>query len=108
MENGLEGAPQPYSHWYDHVFHMAHVTTECWTHYLYTCDREYLEKVAYPVMKECSKFFKELINTFKQMNYSEFRSEKFNNYLEQINKITSNSLHQRVLEYCSIITQFRP
>lgn len=58
MENGLEGAPQPYSHWYDHVFHMAHVTTECWTHYLYTCDREYLEKVAYPVMKECSKFFK--------------------------------------------------
>ena len=56
-EDGLEGAPQPYGHWYDHVFHMSHIATAAWTHYLYTCDKEYLRNVAFPVMKECSRFF---------------------------------------------------
>ncbi len=40
--------------------------------------------------EECSKFFKELINTFRQMNYSEWKSEQFNNYLVQINNILEN------------------
>jgi len=38
--------------------------------------------------EEVNPFFKSIINTFKQMNYAEFKSEKFYGYLEQIkNKI---------------------
>ena len=40
--------------------------------------------------EECSKFFKELINIFRQMNYSEWKSEQFNKYLGQINNILEN------------------
>ncbi len=39
---------------------------------------------------QCRSTYKNLINTFRQMNYSEFNSVKFNGYLEQINKIISN------------------
>lgn len=34
--------------------------------------------------EQCSQFFKGLINLFRQMNYSEWQSEKFNSYLKQI------------------------
>jgi V/A-type H+-transporting ATPase subunit A len=34
---------------------------------------------------EVSEYFKKLINLFKQMNYSEFKSDKFNDYYKQIN-----------------------
>ncbi len=37
--------------------------------------------------EECSNHFKNLINLFRQMNYSEFKSEDFNKYLGQIDKI---------------------
>lgn len=57
MENGLEGAPQPYGHWFDHVFQMSHICTTMWTQFEYTNDLDYLKNVAYPVMKECSRFF---------------------------------------------------
>ena len=40
--------------------------------------------------EECRKFFKELINDFKQMNYSEFKGERFNKYHEQITNLLSN------------------
>ncbi|MCI1779840.1 MAG: V-type ATP synthase subunit A [Bacteroidales bacterium] len=36
---------------------------------------------------DCVTFFKKLINLFRQMNYSEFKSEEFNKYLDQINKM---------------------
>ena len=36
--------------------------------------------------EKCRSFFKQLINLFRQMNYSEWQSEKFNGYKEQINK----------------------
>lgn len=39
---------------------------------------------------ECTKYYKEVINIFKQMNYSEFKSGQFNKYLEQINKYISH------------------
>ena len=41
-------------------------------------------------LDQCRSTYKNLINTFRQMNYSEFNSGKFNGYLEQINKIISN------------------
>ncbi len=34
--------------------------------------------------EECSQFFKGLINLFRQMNYSEWQSAKFNDYKKQI------------------------
>ena len=34
--------------------------------------------------EECSQFFKGLINLFRQMNYSQWQSEKFNDYKKQI------------------------
>jgi len=34
--------------------------------------------------EECSRFFKSLINLFRQMNYSEWQSEKFHGYKQQI------------------------
>jgi V/A-type H+-transporting ATPase subunit A len=36
---------------------------------------------------EVSMFFKRIINQYKQMNYSEFKSEKFNNFEKELNNI---------------------
>ncbi|MBQ0007023.1 MAG: V-type ATP synthase subunit A [Alistipes sp.] len=43
----------------------------------------------FETFEDCSKYYKELINLFRQMNYSEFRSEDFNKYLGQINEKTA-------------------
>ena len=40
----------------------------------------------------CSRFFKGLINLFRQMNYSEWQSEKFFDYKRQIEESVSNQL----------------
>lgn len=37
----------------------------------------------------CSSFFKQLIYTFRQMNYSEWKSEKFEDYRKQIEQYVS-------------------
>lgn len=55
MEDGSEGAPSGY--WMDHVFHMSHVATAAWTHFLYTNDREYLIQTAYPILLESARFY---------------------------------------------------
>ena len=39
--------------------------------------------------EECSQFFKGLINLFRQMNYSEWKSEKFEGYRKQIEQYVS-------------------
>ena len=44
------------------------------------CDRTFKFKD----FEECTTFFKNIINTCRQMNYSEFESEQFNNYLNQL------------------------
>lgn len=41
--------------------------------------------------EKCQAFFKEVINIVKQMNYSEFQSESFGKYHEQLNKLISNN-----------------
>lgn len=43
-------------------------------------------KFAYTDFEDCMAFFKTLINLFKQMNYTEFQSEKFVSYKAQIEK----------------------
>lgn len=40
--------------------------------------------------EECATFYKGLINILRQMNYSEFKSDNFNRYLEQLNKEINN------------------
>ena len=40
----------------------------------------------------CSRFFKSLINLFRQMNYSEWQSDKFFDYKRQIEETVNNQL----------------
>ena len=44
---------------------------------------------AFADFEECSQFFKGLINLFRQMNYSEWKSEKFEDYRKQIEQYVS-------------------
>ena len=50
------------------------------------CDKDF----SFEDYEECRNFFKEVINPLKQMNYSEFRSDNFNKYQEQLNNMTGN------------------
>ena len=40
--------------------------------------------------EECTSFYKNIINIMRQMNYSEFKGNEFNKYLEQLNNIINN------------------
>ena len=42
--------------------------------------------------ESCARFFKSLINIFRQMNYSEWQSEKFFEYKAQVEQAVSNQL----------------
>ncbi len=42
--------------------------------------------------EDCSKFFKELIYLFRQMNYSEWKSEQFDNFASQIEALVNSKL----------------
>ncbi len=42
--------------------------------------------------EECSQFFKGLINLFRQMNYTVYQSEEFENYRKQIDEYVSEKL----------------
>ena len=42
--------------------------------------------------ESCSRFFKALINLFRQMNYSEWQSEKFYEYKAQVEQAVNNQL----------------
>ena len=50
------------------------------------CDRDFL----FEDFEECRNYFKELINALRQMNYSEFKSERFYEYQEKLNNLLSN------------------
>ena len=49
------------------------------------CNQEF----AFADFEACSQFFKGLINLFRQMNYSEWKSEKFEDYRKQIEQYVS-------------------
>lgn len=40
--------------------------------------------------EECANYYKKIINTMRQMNYSEYQSAEFNNYLEQLKNELGN------------------
>ena len=46
------------------------------------CDKEF----HFDNFEQCMTFFKNIINLCRQMNYSEFQSEAFNNYLAELKK----------------------
>ncbi|MCR4824577.1 MAG: V-type ATP synthase subunit A [Bacteroidales bacterium] len=46
------------------------------------CDRHF----EFENFEECRALFKEIINTLRQMNYTEFKSQKFNEYEQQLSK----------------------
>ena len=50
------------------------------------CEKDY----EFEDYEECRSFFKEVINYLKQMNYSEWHSEKFEEYLSNVKKLTAN------------------
>ena len=56
------------------------------TKVLEVCDLEF----DFDNFEECSQFYKEIINFMRQMNYSTFEGEDFNNYLGQLNTFISN------------------
>lgn len=51
------------------------------------CDRRF----DFADFEACSKFFKGLINLFRQMNYSEWKSEKFYDYQKQIEQYVAQA-----------------
>ena len=50
------------------------------------CERDF----TFEDFEECRNYFKELINALRQMNYSEFKSERFYEYQEKLNNLLSN------------------
>lgn len=51
------------------------------------CGRDYY----FEDYEKCSAFFKDMINILRQMNYSEFKSEKFKEYEVELEKMTENN-----------------
>ena len=47
---------------------------------------------AFADFEECSQFFKGLINLFRQMNYSEWQSEKFHDYKRQVEQYVNDKV----------------
>ncbi|MBR4771520.1 MAG: V-type ATP synthase subunit A [Bacteroidales bacterium] len=56
------------------------------TEVLNVCDMEF----NFENFEDCRNFYKEIINAFKQMNYSEYKSEQFYKYFEQVKNLLSN------------------
>ena len=55
-DNVIEGSPLGY--WHDHIFHMSAIARTCQLTALYSDDVAYLREKAYPVMRECARFFR--------------------------------------------------
>lgn len=49
------------------------------------CDHDF----EFEDFEQCRNYFKQLINVLRQMNYSEFGKEKFNDYQQQLRKLLS-------------------
>ena len=47
------------------------------------CERDY----SFEDFEECRSYFKQMINILRQMNYSEFQSDKFKEYQQQLSKL---------------------
>ncbi len=50
------------------------------------------QQFRYESFEDCASFFKGLINTFKQMNYAEWQSEKFESYRARIDQMVQEKM----------------
>lgn len=55
LENGDESSPSGF--WHDHVFHMACIAMTEYYYYIYTQDKQFLQKEGYPVIQACAMFY---------------------------------------------------
>lgn len=46
--------------------------------------------VEFEDFEKCGAYYKNIINIMRQMNYSQFKSDDFNKYLEQLNKVINH------------------
>ena len=51
------------------------------------CKREF----EFEDFEKCRDYFKNMINILRQMNYSEFQSEKFNGFIQQLNQLLESN-----------------
>ena len=51
------------------------------------CEREFV----FDDFEQCRDYFKNMINILRQMNYSEFKSEKFNQFSEQLTQLLESN-----------------
>ena len=47
----------PIGYWLDHIFHMSAIARTCALNARYADDEKYLRERAYPVMRECARFY---------------------------------------------------
>ena len=52
----------------------------------------YKENLKFETFEEVNPYFKRIINVFKQMNYSEFKSEKFNRFEKELQEIINERI----------------
>ena len=50
------------------------------------CDKDF----TFEDYEKCRNYFKELINVLRQMNYSEFKSENFEKFHQQLDNLLNN------------------
>lgn len=55
IENGSEGGSQGF--WSYHVFHNAHIALAAWQNFRFTDDKDFLQNVAYPLLKSAAEFY---------------------------------------------------
>ena len=55
LENGTEGGPSGF--WLDHVFHMACISCGAYFYYKFNNDRDFLENIAYPIIKNSALYY---------------------------------------------------
>lgn len=72
--NYIDGSEQYFFHftWSWSLFLAALHAQNCWWHYQYFGDREFLRRLAYPVMRECALFYGELLKKNPPGDYTFF------------------------------------
>lgn len=55
VETGEEASPPGF--WYDHIFHMAHISMSAWDYFLHTNDIDWLREKGFRMIKSCAMFY---------------------------------------------------
>jgi hypothetical protein len=66
------GSPVPFLPYDLQICETPWAAQELWWYYLYSQDKEYLRKQAYPVLRECATFFEEYLHRAPDGKFDEF------------------------------------